>query len=138
MKTLMISLGSLGLLVAGCAAPATRDTWSGSAFTQLQTDHQSCLVEANHDAIPAIASKARRTLYKDCMEQRGYRRLQSEQVPSTESTFWSRPLLRDSACTRQPNQTCWVETASCPPGENYWVNPFVGPFCRAPMNGESK
>jgi hypothetical protein len=59
------------IVVAGCAANVDRYTWSGPAgFGQ---NRHECIIEANSAYIPWVAGNGPRlTLYKDCMERRGY------------------------------------------------------------------
>jgi len=73
------AIGALTLVavLAGCATIR----WQGGDRDQFQYNHQDCVKKANDQApyIPIIVWifggwKIRETLYKDCMEKRGYQR----------------------------------------------------------------
>jgi hypothetical protein len=60
------------IVVAGCATNVDRYTWSGDR-TNFNLSRQECIIEANSAYIPWVAGNGPRlTLYKDCMERRGY------------------------------------------------------------------
>jgi hypothetical protein len=68
---------SIGLLLSGCTVNVDRYqwTWPAGKFTQaaLQADKNDCIKSANQAYIPWVAGNGPRlTLYKDCMEGRGW------------------------------------------------------------------
>ncbi len=81
MKLLLVLAG---VVLAGCTtAHVTRYTWA-SADPNLKQADIECLKETNKTYVPGLygGGKAiRQTLYKDCIEQRGYAKLKTEDVP---------------------------------------------------------
>jgi len=67
----------IGVLVVGCTANVDQYkwTWPNGKFAQgaLNADMRDCIKVANEAYIPWVAGKGPRlTLYKDCMEGRGW------------------------------------------------------------------
>jgi hypothetical protein len=96
----------LGVLlgVGGCGY-VVRDTWSG-ANAQLEANHRACLDKANADDLAGTAMGGggivgrgvRRTLYKDCMEELGYRKIRSEEISPDGGACGG----ADQTCMRDP------------------------------------
>jgi FKBP-type peptidyl-prolyl cis-trans isomerase len=104
------------LILTGCAN-VTRDTWvtadgSVNRINELQQRHQYCMGRANSDDLAGTAiggggivgRSVRRTLYKDCMEEYGYRKVRTEQV-----------ALGEGNTCGQANQTCTLKSSDLNP-----------------------
>lgn len=99
-------------LLVGCAT-TQRYTWScpGGACepTKFRADDGECQIEANKPYVPLVAGQGpRQTIYKDCMEGRGYVKVGSESVP--EPTQWytmPERIKRESL----PTATGWAGAA---------------------------
>jgi hypothetical protein len=70
MRTLLVLTAAV---LAGCSARVDRYTWTGGDSTRFELNRQECIHEANAAYVPWVAGNGPRlTLYKDCMERRGY------------------------------------------------------------------
>lgn len=95
--------------LAGCST-VQRYTWNcangACEPTKFRADDAECQAEANKPYVPLVAGQGPRlTIYKDCMEGRGYVKLGSESVP--EPTRWHtmpEPIKRQSL----PTVTSWA------------------------------
>jgi len=114
MRASRLGVGALCVVVwmAGCTT-AQRYTWNCAAGacepTKFRSDDGECQVEANKPYVPIVAGQGpRQTIYKDCMEGRGYIKVGSQSVP--EPTQWytmPEPIKRQSL----PTVTSWAGAA---------------------------
>jgi hypothetical protein len=95
------------LLLGGCAGHAIRYTWTGEGKMPLQQAHVHCVRETNKSYVPVAAGKGPlQTLYKDCMEQQGFSKVGSDEVPLEWVGNDGKVRPVDANACRAANQTC--------------------------------
>ena len=87
-----LALVLIGVVLAGCTtttANVTRYTWTSVASANsdprpLDQLHVECLKKVNSTYVPNLyggGMAIKKTLYKDCIEQHGYAKAKTEDVP---------------------------------------------------------
>jgi hypothetical protein len=124
-RSVIASVG-ICLLLTGCGLHATRYTWAGDE-TKLPRVNLACARDMQNAGSGPVAGAAKHnpftgklvggaipTLYRECVERHGYRRIGTDDV----ALVWDEQLRRwrpEPTCGK-PHQTClWVE-----PGGDLW------------------